>query len=278
MRVIYADEVIAVNMAVNYILLVFTARTVSAQTPRLRLALGAAIGAVYALAVEIGQLPWLDTAAVKLAAAALMLLAAFGAERRYAGKLLLFLGAASALAGASVMVSSLYGGGQGALLAAPDIRVLVPSFAVCWLVFTVLLRGRAGKAVSSTVTAEIHACGRCITVSTLLDTGCGLTDPVSGSPVLVVYARALEGLLAAADMQAVLETDDAVQLVERLSAEGSRLRLCLLPYSAVGVEHGLLAAFRPDEVRLNGKIKKGMLVAISRTELSGGAYLALTGA
>lgn len=278
MRVIYADSVLAVNMAVNYILLLFAARISAAEISRVRLAAGALLGAAYALMVQLYPAGVLTTAAFKLTVAVLMLLAAFGGQRAFGRKLLLFLGASAALAGSTMLVSGLQGGASGRLLAfAPDLRVLLPSFAGCYALFSVVLRGRAAKGPQELVSAEICHNGARVKLTTLLDTGCSLVDPVSNRPVLVVHAPALEGLLPESVLRAVAECADAASLVERLEREGCGLRFFLLPYSAVGVEHGLLAAFRPDEVIVDRKLKKGMLVALSRTELSNGAYRALTG-
>ena len=71
---------------------------------------------------------------------------------------------------------------------------------------------------------------------------------------------------------------------------GSRSRLCLpenlchcrcrlLPYRAVGVEHGLLLAVRLDGARVGGREWKGLLLALSPTPVTdGGGYSALIGA
>ena len=52
--------------------------------------------------------------------------------------------------------------------------------------------------------------------------------------------------------------------------------LRLVPYSAVGVECALLAAFRPDRITVDGKVTEGILVAVAPNRLSAdGEYAAV---
>ena len=67
--------------------------------------------------------------------------------------------------------------------------------------------------------------------------------------------------------------------MEELAALDGGTRFRLIPYSAVGVTGGMLLAFRPDEIVVDGRNKTGMLLALSPNSVSdGGAYTALLGA
>ena len=82
------------------------------------------------------------------------------------------------------------------------------------------------------------------------------------------------------EMQAVLKDSlDSVDLVRAAGETGKEIRFRLIPYRAVGVRSGLLAAFSPDMLKLDGKEVTDPLVAISPGPVSdGGAYSALAGA
>jgi len=70
------------------------------------------------------------------------------------------------------------------------------------------------------------------------------------------------------------ELSDPVATLSRIP--GHPLRL--LPYRAVGVERGLLLAFRADQAVWGGQERKDILVALSPTPLTdGGGYGALIG-
>ena len=78
---VYADEAFLLNGAVDYLLLVCAAKLGGGRILRLRLALAAAFGGVYAAAALFPALAFLRQLPVKLASLAAMLLIAFGAGR-----------------------------------------------------------------------------------------------------------------------------------------------------------------------------------------------------
>lgn len=99
---------------------------------------------------------------------------------------------------------------------------------------------------------EIRFDGRVQRLTALVDTGNRLRDPLTGEPVIVVERSVLQPLLpdylhtaveemAAGDLQAVTRL---------LASERWSRRFRIIPFSSVGREHGLLAAFKPDEVRV----------------------------
>ena len=90
------------------------------------------------------------------------------------------------------------------------------------------------------------------------DSGNDLHDPVTGMAAAVADRRALAALLPELP-------DDPVAAFEQLRLKGT---FRLLPYRAVGV-NGLLLAFRPDEIEVDGK-KEDLLVALSPTEVGEG--------
>ena len=65
MDVIYADELLALNFLVDYLLLLSAARLRGAALHRGRFALGAAAGAIYALLAVLPGQGWLRTLPVK---------------------------------------------------------------------------------------------------------------------------------------------------------------------------------------------------------------------
>ena len=81
---------------------------------------------------------------------------------------------------------------------------------------------------------------------------------MTGLPVAVLHAAALQGVLGALP-------DDPVAQISALRGRVEGLRL--LPYTAVGVPGGMLAAFRPESLRVEGQAKE-MLLALSPTPVS----------
>jgi len=277
LRVIYADTLFVLNLAVNYLLLLATAKISAAYISRLRLLLGAALGGAYAVASVLIAQSLTQSIWFKIGAAILMLLVCFGRERGLLRIALIFF-AVSAAFGGIVLAVSLIGGGDAHEAIVPvSLKVLIPSFgasyAVAVLVFKKLGRRRAGGFVH----IVIKNAGRKTELNSLIDTGNSLTDPISGGKVIVAEINAIAPLFEpkVADIMR-LESKNPTKMLERLSDCDTAFRL--IPYSAVGLERGLLPAFKPESITVNGREKTGMLVAVSPTRLSeGGIYSAIIG-
>ncbi len=282
MQTIYIDSYFIVNLIVNYILLIVTARICAAPARRLRLAGAAAAGAAYAAASLIPAAAFLRNPFVKVAVGMLMALAAFGGCARLLRTMLVFF-AVSAAFGGIVMAASLLGGGgvAGGLFTSASLRVLILSFAVGYVILTLVFRRAARHKGGVIVPVTVRHGDREVAVRALMDTGNALSDPLSGRPVMVAGVGELRPLFTrdVAAVLAGLDRKGAVRVMEELS-EGERpMRFQLIPYSAVGVSGGMLLAFRPDEIVVDGKARSGMLLALSPNSVSeGGTYSALIGA
>lgn len=279
MTVIYIDVVFLLNLVVDYLLLLTTARITGEVISRIRLGLGALLGAGYAAVQFLTGFGWLARPICKLAFAVLIVLTAFGHSRRLLRLLLVFLAVSAALCGIIVALQLLGTGGltmeNGVLYARGDARLLLIAVIVCYVVLSAVLEraARHGGARQDLCAAELTLFGQSLRLTALRDTGNTLTDPVSNRPVMVAEARALRPLLPD-------EIDPAqpVASLARLRDGELKKRFRLLPYRAVGVENGLLLAVRSDQVTIGKRRWSGLLVALSPTPVSdGGGYQALIG-
>ena len=275
MTVVYADLLFLLNFIANYLLLLAAGRMAGAALRRWRIGLGAAAGALYAVLVFLPGLTWLAHWLCKLAAGVLMTLIAYGGERYLLRVAVLFFGASAALAGA-VLGLELLGNvsltlDHGVFYSRLDIRLLLLLFVACYFVLSLFFR-RVGRHGGELVGLEIALNGGVVALTALRDTGHTLTDPATNRPVVVVYWQALSKLLP--DWA---DADTPIASLERCHAAGSR-QARLIPYRAVGVEHGMLLALRTQGVKADGKPLGKLLVALSPTPVDdGGGYQALLG-
>lgn len=285
MTVVYIDSLFLLNLIVNYILLLATARAAGREIRRLRLGLAAGAGALYAAANFLPGMGFLCHPAIKICAAIVMVLIAFGREGRLLRALLTFFGLACALSGGILAISLLGGTGltleNGIPSTGMDLKVLLLSASGCYVVLTLVFRqiGRHSRQEGEIRRVSLALGERRASFPVLVDTGNTLTDPVSNRRVLVADWEAVRPVLAF-EGGAVGEADvrEPVSGMERLGKAFSG-RLRLLPYQAVGVSCGMLLAVRTDWVEVDGKKQPGMLVALSPTPVSdGGGYRGLIGA
>ncbi len=201
--VIYADVLLAVNWWVDFLLLLAVRRFMGLGARSWRLVLGALLGGVFSFSLFLPPIAaWLSLL-LKLAAAGLMILTAFGwhDRRRFLRALLLLFGLSAGLSG---LCSALY------YFAAPrDLVVFngvvyyavspwlllgltVLCYGVLWL-FEVVIRRRAPREMHFKV--RIRHADRSVLVNCLYDSGNHLTEPFSNRGVIVVERAAIEGLL-----------------------------------------------------------------------------------
>ena len=191
--VVYWDLVAVWSFALDYLLLLGTLRLAGRPLRRKRLALGAALGAVFAVAALI--LP--PSPPLLAGALALMCFAAFGRERLLR-LTLLFLMLACALGGAVVLLGGMGGGverlARRVLLAELPWGVFLTAAAGAWLLLTLVFRGGARNTAAELIPVRIEYAGRVVAVTLLRDTGNALTDPLTGEGVPVIGAAALAPL------------------------------------------------------------------------------------
>ena len=145
MTVIYVDTLFLLNTMVDYLLLLASARLAGEPLARLRFALGAVLGGLYAVAIFLPGMGFLARPLCRGAAAVLMVLLAFWRSRRLLRQVLIFLALACAFGG-GVLAVELLGGqrlalGGGVLYSGMDLKIVLLSAAGCYGLLTLVFRG-----------------------------------------------------------------------------------------------------------------------------------------
>lgn len=281
---IYVDTLFLLNAVVDYLLLLASARLAGEPLRRLRFALGAVLGGLYAVAIFLPGCSFLSHPLCRAASALLMMVAAYGGSRRLLRQGILFVALTCAFGGGVVAIG-LMGGtglslGGGVFYSPMDLKMVLLSAAVCYLVVTMVFRrlGRHTASGGELARAVLRLGERRVEFTALVDTGNTLTDPVSGRGVMVAEGEAARALFPRDHRPDRQDFTDPAGAVERLGTGVWRGRFRLLPYRAVGVNRGLLLAVRADSLELDGSEKGPVLVALSPTPVSdGGGYRALIG-
>lgn len=284
MTVVYVDTLFLLNLTIDYLLLRLSARICGQSVPTLRLALGAVLGAAYAVCAFLPSGGFLTQPLMKIAVGMGLALTAFGGRKRLLRLTAVFFACSCALGGGVLMVSLLSNRGltysNGIPATGIDFKILCLSAAGSYLVLSLGMRclGRYSKIRQEILPVTLTLEGRTVRLEALVDTGNTLADPLSDARVLVAEweaVRALfsEVLLIEAALQEPME--GAAALAAVLGAK----RVRLIPYRAVGVESGMLLALRMDGAIIGSRRENRLLVAICPGKLSeSGNYTALIGA
>ena len=276
MRIIYADTLFFINFAVNYMVLLATAKISATYVKRLKIVLGALLGSAYALAAVLVAQTLMQSLGFKLGAAMLMLLICFGKKPGLLRITLIFFSISASFGGIVLAISLIGGGSVNDALVPVSLKILIPSFALTYAVITLVFKKLGRARPGGFVHIVIKNDDRKIEMNSLIDTGNSLTDPLSGNAVIVAETEAVAPLFDKKVADMLRKGPNAAETLESLGGSGQLFRL--ISYSSVGVSRGMLLAFKPDTIIINGKDKTGMLVAISPTRLSeGGIYSAIIG-
>jgi stage II sporulation protein GA (sporulation sigma-E factor processing peptidase) len=282
--VVYVDAVFALNALLDYLLLRGSARLGGAPIRQGRLLSAAAAGGLYAACCAVPQWALLRSFWARLLAFCVMILLAFGWQRRSLWQGALTLGLSFALCGVLTALALVLGARLrllgGVACYALDAPSLVLAAGTAYALTAACFSGLGGHSGGDVTEVTAQLSGQTVRFAALRDTGNTLRDPLTGRAVLVAEWELARELLPPSAARLVtpqtLEHPDT--LLARCAAAEPTLRLRLIPYRAVGVRSALLLAVCCDAVTIDGKQEKGGLIAFSPTAVSeNGGYRALAG-
>lgn len=260
------DELFVLNCAIDYFLLLATAKVRALPLRRWRFAIAGVFGGLWCCLALLPELIWLGSSVMKTVLGMAMCLIAFGRDGKLWRSFGVFWGL-SLLFGGAVWAAGLRRGlDPHGTLVKLDMRVLLLSFAVCWVGVSLVFRHSAAKAERTVHDITVFRKGQCVYLRALRDTGNELYDPLTGRRILIAQADALHALF---------------EPQERLALHGSFEQLSslrgfhLIPYASLGGS-GLLPCFRPDRVTVDGEARDDLAVAVCEQTLdANGQYHAL---
>ena len=252
--VIYLDLVVALNFAVDFLLLIGTNRLTGFPPSFRNSALGAAVGGIYGGACILPGFRFLGNGIWRLVFLFLVGSLAFGWNR-------------SAIRRSSVFV--ILNMALGGIAVGTGVRSF---FGVLFCGTFLWMLCRSGLPLAENpqyIPAELNWKGNWVKLFALRDTGNTLSDPITGEQVLVCGADVAEELLGVSRTR----FRDPVEIV----ASGIIPGLRLIPYRSVGKSNGMLPAIRLEDAVIGGVSKKP-LVAFAPEEIAKGqVYRMLTG-
>lgn len=251
-------------------LLLATDRFCAAAVSWKRMLAASVVGALYSvLYVLMGDV--LASVLMKIAFGVLMLLIAFGGRRDLLRCGAVFVVCSAAFAGI-VLAVSVCCGGFGT-------KQVMFSFAAAYALMGGILRFSVPR--GGTVKITLRHKGRSVSFTALRDTGSSLRDPVSGAAAIIAEEETLLPLLEENVRAALVKSrgQAAEKRLEQLWSVGLGHGFKLLPYSSLGVENGLLLAFRADYADVGGReIRGASAVLAGQTIAPGGEYSAIVSA
>ncbi len=233
---VYADILFLINFSMDFLTLCLTGRLTNRKLSRFRAILSAVLGGLGGtLAMFFLRGRGFVLFGIGLAVA--MTRVAFGIYDR-PGRLLrdsgILWGVGTLLSGIMTSLLSLGDARGSPAYTDPGADGFLPLFLLCFLLSSLLVRLTGTSASKTAAEVCVTAAGIPVTFTALVDSGCLLVEPISGTPVIVASAEALGGLAV------LLDTSD------------TPLRLRMIPADGV-CGHRLLRGFVPDRVTVDGR-------------------------
>lgn len=238
------DVVFLSNWLTDFAWLLATGSAAGVAVRHWRLAATAAVGALAAVWVYFPSGFWLGRGWAVALGSAILLGLAFGPLRlREAFRVAVcFLLSGGVMAGMAFM-ADYWAAGSDSFASGPVAAGLLLCLVGIRYLWQLLERTQR---VRGLYTLQIRLGSRRATVTALLDTGHDLRDPLTGAPVVVVEADALERVLPPEVRIAVSAGWEALEQLPGVWAARCRL----VPYRAVGRPDGMLLALLADELAI----------------------------
>ncbi|MEW9122312.1 MAG: sigma-E processing peptidase SpoIIGA [Thermotaleaceae bacterium] len=288
---VYGEYLFIENLLMNWLILYLTSYFAKFKVPKLRIWIGAIVGALYAFVVFFPSLSFLYSTVMKIIASMFIIVVAFMPYqfKDFIKLLAIF-----------YLISFMFGGAAFALFYFTDFNGLVSNgvfyienFPVRLLIYSGIISYILLKFCWEYIQVKISRNKVYIPISievgnqksrlcALIDTGNSLQDPLSKYPVIIVEYTAIKELLPPC-LQELLSQSQEINLdlvSKSLQATDWISRFRVIPYKSLGKENGMLIGFKPDHVLLeeNNGIKSitNIIVGIYTKELSvNGDYRAL---
>lgn len=279
---VYVDLLFVLNLVINTLVLAGALALSRERMHLLRLICAGAVGAFYSVLVFFPETNFLFRALLRFLVSVVMVAVGIPTPslRRFLKALLWFYICLGAFAGGMYLFYSftslgaemVYSGGVY-YVDMPLWLLLAVSFAFYGFIRLASFLQCRSKPLQTLEKIEICIDEKYRTLIAFVDTGNHLIDPLTLSPVVLVEASALTGVLPPSLIDAVKAGDSGA--LESLCRRHAKLKCRLIPFRSIEKSGGMIFAVRPDWIRLvSGGQYENVLLGLCATRL-GENYQAL---
>lgn len=257
--IIYIDTLVFENYCMNYLLLYILNRICKCKAKWWRISAAALIGALYVLIIFFPDLSFLYTFITKFFVSVILIIVAFFPHsfKKLIKLVLLFYIETFILGGSIIGIFYIYNydfkyinGTISSSHFSPEYIILG---CICAILFVKIgfdyLEDYYYKK-NNIVEMKLYSDNKICNLLAFIDTGNSLKDPISNSPVIVVYIKSILEMLPDNLKKLVNEGASYDGLMAGICCSNLKSRLRIIPYATVGVENGMLIGIKIDKVVL----------------------------
>lgn len=284
-QVIYIDVLIAINLFVNYFILIAVSKFLYIKMSKIKIILGSSLGSIYSLYILFPRCNVILSLFIKLFMAATIVLVAFGCSsvKTYIKLMLCFYSMSFIFSGVMFALwcglepmGMVVNNGVVYFNISPIVLLVstVISYGIIQTISKVVGRQRDDKTFCN---MEIKISDKIVKVRAKIDTGHNIKEPFSGLPVVVVCEESLKDVVSKEIFEFTNIHDEKIDAGSIKYGIENKVRL--IPFSTV-LGKGILPAIKVDYLTFegkDGKIRKDAYVAICQNEIVEEGFEALVG-
>lgn len=276
---VYIDVLFAVNMIINYLLLLATSKITRHSTSAVRIVLGSFAGAVYAVCMFFPQIKALYTVAAKIAVSFILVAISFNIKRvkSFFKTVCVFYITSFIFGGISLGIFYFTGTGTGTGTVISNgifyynlsLRLLIISSAIAYGVIRLLWKVCKSDKMRDFKQIEIFLNGKNVSLNALVDTGNMLNDPITQTPVVVAEFERIKNILPHNFNTLYTElyhSPESIIINDNISEIASRLRI--IPFTSLGANESMLLGFKPDAIKIENTLREDIIIGIYGNNLS----------
>lgn len=266
-QVIYVDILVAINLFINYLLIMATSKFLSLKLSKWRMVFGEILGGIYSLYILLPPVGLALSLLIKFVMSATIVVSTFKIPNIMAFAKILtcfyiinFVFTGMMLALWCVYKPNGMAVNNGTVYFSISPTVLFVSGFITYILLKAINR-IIGKRTFTKSTCEIKIFheNKISILNAMIDTGNSLTEPFSGLPVIVVEKESVQNIFSVEILSSEIQTCQKSDILK------SRFRM--IPYKTISGE-GLLPAFKPEKITINDGMPKQAYIAIcSKSDL-----------
>ena len=252
MRTVYVDVLIAVNILIDFFLLLATSRILHIRAKPIRLILGGAFGGLVSLVALLPELPPAVNFPVDVICAAAIVFICFGraSPRIYLKRVTIYFTVSFCFCGIMMFICTVFRPNGTVVLndvvyfnISPILLIILTL--ISYYLLKLIRRFSSGEIGAKICNVELDAGNKKYFFPAKIDTSCNVKEPFSGDLVIIA--------------------DDV--LLENYSPPEKYLRI--IPFQSLG-GNGILKGFKPDSVKIDGtEIEAGVYLGYGKKILDG---------
>ena len=286
---VYVDLILIQNIIMNYIIILTTGIICKIDIKQYKIICASIIGAIYAIVMYVMKLNIYNNQLVKIVLSVCMVYIAFHSKnfKSLLKQVIIFYLTSFCFGGATYYLLYCISPGlikyiNGTLVGTYPIKIAIlggiVGFFITVISFNVIKNRFEQKDLLYNV--KIYYKEKNIGIKVILDTGNLLTEPITNTPVMIVEASKMKTFIPdniLKNMDEILNNNVFNEITEEMQS-----RFCIIPFSTVGKQNGIIVGFRPDYIKIytdqGEEIRKKIVIGIYNNAISkNGLYSGLMG-